>query len=39
MDLDGWALTQDGYLMMVDDCGNYAFPGDPDRFEVRLERE
>jgi hypothetical protein len=32
-DLEGFAVEQDGTLVLLDECGNYAYPP-PDRFEV-----
>ena len=33
-DMEGWYIGEDGYLMLADECGQYAYPPDPDRFEV-----
>lgn len=35
-DIDGFYLGEDGNLVLVDDCGNAAFPP-PDRFEIVWE--
>lgn len=32
-DISGWAIDEDGYLMLVDDCNNIAYPPS-DRFEI-----
>lgn len=34
-DLDGWALTEDGFLLVLDSCGRYAFV-DQERFSVEM---
>jgi hypothetical protein len=33
-DMEGWAIGQGGDLMLLDECGNYANPPDPARFQV-----
>lgn len=33
-DMEGWFIGEDGYLMLADECSNYAYPPDPNRFEV-----
>lgn len=33
-DMEGWFIGEDGSLMLADECGNYAYPPDLDRFEV-----
>ena len=25
-DIDGWYISEDGYLVLVDDCGNVGYP-------------
>lgn len=40
-DIDGWYISEDGYLILVDDCGHCGYPPQ-DRFEVvftHLEEE
>ena len=39
-DLEGFALTEDGLLVLLDECGNVAYPPS-DRFKVnvRIGRE
>ena len=32
-DIDGWCLSEDGFLMLTDDCGNVGYPP-ADRFKV-----
>ena len=32
-DIDGWALGDDGSLMLIDDCGRFAY-ADRERFKV-----
>lgn len=32
-DIDGWYISEDGQLALVDDCCNMAYPP-PDRFEI-----
>lgn len=34
-DMEGWALSDDGSLMLVDECGNHAW-ADGARYEVRF---
>lgn len=34
-DLEGWAIEQGGTLIIVDECGNYAYPS-ADRFWICL---
>lgn len=34
-DLEGWAVSEDGVLMLADECGNVAYPPS-GRFEVRF---
>ena len=33
-DIDGWALGDDGSLMLLDDCLRAAYPPDRERFKV-----
>lgn len=37
-DIDGFALHEDGNLVLLDDCGNVAYCP-PDRFDIVLEQE
>lgn len=37
-DIDGWYLGADGTLILLDDCGNVAYPP-ADRFKVVFEIE
>lgn len=32
-DIDGWYISEDGFLILVDDCGNVGYPPQ-DRFKV-----
>jgi len=32
-DLDSWCISEDGYLILTDDCGNVGYPPQ-DRYEV-----
>ena len=32
-DIDGWYISEDGQLALVDDCCNMAYPP-PDRFDI-----
>lgn len=34
-DLEGWVISEDGVLMLADECGNLGYPPS-DRFEVRF---
>lgn len=34
-DMEGWALADDGGLLLLDECGNFAY-ADPERYEVRF---
>ena len=36
-DIDCWAITEDGELMLTDDCGNSAYA--PKNYEVILEED
>lgn len=38
-DIDGWALGDDGSLMLLDDCLRAAYPPDRERFKVVWEDE
>lgn len=35
-DMEGFALTEEGCLLLMDECGNFAYC-QPDRFEVVWE--
>lgn len=35
-DVEGFAITEDGYLILMDECGNFAYVPD-DRFNVFFE--
>lgn len=37
-DMDGFALQQDGTLLLMDECGKYEYC-DPERFEVRWDED
>ena len=37
-DIEGFALTEDGVLVLMDECGNVAYCPD-DRFEIAFEEE
>jgi hypothetical protein len=37
-DMEGWALEDDGGLLLVDECGNFAY-APTDRYEVRLDTD
>ena len=37
-DIDGFALGEDGTLMLLDDCGNFAYCPS-DRFEIRFKAD
>ena len=32
-DIAGWGIDEDGYLFLMDDCDNIAYPP-PDRFKI-----
>lgn len=34
-DMDGWYLSEDGDLVLADECGRYAYPPDPERFKLK----
>ena len=36
-DIDGWAIGEDGTLMLVDECGRCAY-ADRERFKVVFDR-
>ena len=33
-DMEGWAIEQDGTLILMDECSQFAYPPKPERFEV-----
>ena len=35
-DMDGWAIEEDGTLLLVDECGQFAY-ADRERFKVKWE--
>ena len=35
-DMEGWAIESDGSLLLIDECGQYAF-ADTERFKVKWE--
>lgn len=35
-DIDGFYINEDGNLLLMDECGNYAYCP-PDRFQVNFE--
>ena len=35
-DMEGWAITDDGTLLLVDECGRFAY-ADRERFKVKWE--
>ena len=37
-DMEGFAITEDGYLVLMDECGNVVYC-DPERFKVVFEDE
>lgn len=37
-DIDGFGINEDGQIILMDDCGNYAF-ADNTRFEAKLVEE
>ena len=37
-DIEGFYIGEDGYLMLADECGNYAYPPQ-DRFEVVFDEK
>ena len=38
-DMEGWYIGEDGYLMLADECGRYAYPPEQDRFEIVFDKE
>ncbi len=36
-DMEGFSITQDGALLLLDECGNYVFCPE-DRFEIVFEK-
>jgi hypothetical protein len=38
-DIEGWFIGEDGSLMLADECSNYAYPPDADRFEVVFDED
>ncbi|MBO7425115.1 MAG: hypothetical protein J6U23_05505 [Clostridiales bacterium] len=37
-DMDGFAILEDGTLLLVDECGKFEYC-DPDRFEIIIDDE
>jgi hypothetical protein len=37
-DMEGFALYEDGSLILMDECGQYAYCPE-DRFEIHIEKE
>ena len=37
-DIDGFVIGEDGCLLLLDECGNYAYCP-PDRFHIKLHME
>lgn len=37
-DMEGFFLSEDGNLVLADECGNFAYPP-PERFKVIYDRE
>ena len=35
-DMEGWAITDDGTLLLIDECGRFAY-ADRERFKVKWE--
>lgn len=35
-DIEGWAIEEDGTLVVLDECGNYAYPP-KERFQIIME--
>lgn len=35
MDIEGWAIEEDGTLVLLDECGHYAY-APPDRFSIKV---
>mgnify|MGYP001558848653 CR=1 FL=1 len=33
-DMEGFAICEDGLLVLLDECGNMAYPPIPERFQV-----
>lgn len=38
-DMDGFAICEDGSLLLMDECGNMSYPPDPERFEIVWDEE
>lgn len=34
IDMEGWAIDEQGTLFLQDECGNMAYPPDTDRFKI-----
>ena len=36
-DIEGWAIEEDGTLALLDECGEFAYPPNPNRFKIILD--
>ena len=36
---EGWAIEEDGNLVLMDECGQFAYPPDPSRFKVVFDEK
>jgi len=37
IDMEGFALDEEGNLFLIDECGTYAYPPNEDRFNWHIE--
>jgi len=38
-DMEGWAIEEDGTLVLMDECGEFSYPPNPERFKVILDTQ
>jgi len=38
-DMEGWAIEEDGNLVLMDECGQFAYPPDASRFKVVFDEK
>jgi len=38
-DMEGWAIEEDGNLVLMDECGQFAYPLDANRFNIVFDEK
>jgi len=38
-DMEGWAIEENGTLVLMDECGEFAYPPEADRFKVVFDEK